>query len=164
VISSRCNAFRWAGGPRSRPLQHLAMLVFTLAALVLTSCGRSGGASHPPPTSPDPTPSASVSAGSSPSMVPASSAPGQVETVEQVNATGMGGAFKPAQVRVPKGGTVQWVNHSGNIHNVTFADPSLGASPIMYANDRYSRTFQRSGTYHYACTFHPGMEGTITVG
>jgi plastocyanin len=84
-------------------------------------------------------------------------------TVEQINASTMGGAFSPKEIHLNAGGTVHWINHSGNIHNVTFDDRSLGASPIMYKGDSYEKKLDRPGRYHYVCTFHPGMEGTVVV-
>ena len=85
-------------------------------------------------------------------------------TVMQVNATGKGGAFDPEVVKVPVGGVVMWVNNSGNIHNVTFADTSIKPSTVMSKGDSFMVTFPKAGTYKYSCTYHPGMDGTVEVG
>ncbi|MGH7883584.1 MAG: cupredoxin domain-containing protein [Candidatus Dormibacteraceae bacterium] len=141
----------------SHVLRYLVALSLSLSLIGLTSCGSSDNTAPSPSESPS----------SSPALTSTPSAPAAVSqavTVEQVNATGMGGAFSPAQVNIPVGGSVQWINHSGNVHNVTFDDSSIGTSPIMYANATYSKTFTKPGTYHYACTYHPGMEGTVIVG
>ncbi len=109
--------------------------------------------------------SASPSA-ASPAPSGASLTSGQADdvvTVEEINASNAGGAFSPKEIHVNAGGTARWVNNSGNIHNVTFDDRSLGASPIMYKGDSYDKRIDRPGRYHYACTFHPGMEGTVIV-
>jgi plastocyanin len=106
-------------------------------------------------------PSAPALAGASPSSSPA---PGPAAaSIEEVNATGKGGDFKPGTVNIRAGQSVEWVNHSGNIHNVTFDDRSLTGSTTMSANESFRATFPRPGSYHYICTFHPGMEGTIVV-
>ncbi|HEX3605427.1 MAG TPA: plastocyanin/azurin family copper-binding protein [Candidatus Dormibacteraeota bacterium] len=72
-------------------------------------------------------------------------------------------AFDPTAVTVSAGGVVQWTNAGGPAHNVTFdANPEL-TSGTMNAGDKYELKFTRAGTYPYHCTFHPGMEGTVTV-
>ncbi len=129
--------------------------------ILAAACGGSQTASsHTATASPSP------SAASSPAPSEASPSSGQanqVVTVEETNASNAGGAFSPKEIHLNAGGTVRWVNHSGNIHNVTFDDRSLGASPIMYKGDSYEKKLDRPGRYHYACTFHPGMEGTVLV-
>ena len=82
--------------------------------------------------------------------------------VTEVNATGMGGAFSPATVSIRAGDQVEWTNKSGNIHNVTFSTPEAH-SPVMFAGDRWSQAFPTAGTFHYVCTYHPGMEGSVVV-
>ena len=74
----------------------------------------------------------------------------------------MGGAFSPASVSVHVGDSVEWTNKSGNIHNVTFATPAVH-SPVMFAGETWKQTFTTPGTFHYVCTYHPGMEGEIVV-
>ncbi|MGI8562911.1 MAG: cupredoxin domain-containing protein [Candidatus Dormibacter sp.] len=138
------------------------------AFLSLAACGAGGGGSSSQATA-SPTdhahmsmsPTAAPTAAPSPS---ASQAPAPAAAmVEEVNATNKGGDFKPASTNIKVGETVVWINHSGNIHNVTFDDKSLGNSSTMSANESFSKKFDKPGTYHYVCTFHPGMEGTIVV-
>ncbi len=134
------------------------------AGLLAAGCGGSPTAnSHTATASTSPSAASPVSAGSSPTSASTSGQADQVVTVEEINASNMGGAFSPKEVHLSAGGTVRWVNHSGNIHNVTFDDRSLGASPIMYKGDSYEKKLDRPGRYHYVCTFHPGMEGTVVV-
>jgi plastocyanin len=33
----------------------------------------------------------------------------------------------------------------------------------MNSGDKYQVKFTKAGTYQFHCTFHPGMEGTVTV-
>jgi plastocyanin len=134
------------------------------AGLLAAGCGGPITSSHTATASPSPSTASPLPAGSSPaSASPTSGQADQVVTVEEINASNMGGAFSPKEVHLSAGGTVRWVNHSGNIHNVTFDDRSLGASPIMYKGDSHEKKLDRPGRYHYVCTFHPGMEGMVVV-
>ncbi len=146
----------------------LAAAIMTLAA-----CGGGGSSGSSQATS-QPTehmsmsPSAPASAAPSASASPSASQSAQpagpaAAMVEQVNASNKGGDFKPASVTIKAGETVGWVNHSGNIHNVIFDDKSLGNSTTMSANETFSKKFDKPGSYHYVCSFHPGMEGTVVV-
>lgn len=81
------------------------------------------------------------------------------ETVQQTNQL----SFDPASVSLSVNGVVEWSNTSGVPHNVTFdADPEL-TSQTMGPGDKYEVKFTRAGQYAYHCTFHPGMNGTVTV-
>lgn len=141
------------------------LLVVTLGTLTLAiaACGgaSSGAAADSPgmassrPADGKPSPS--------PSPSPRPSAPATTANVFEVNATGRGGAFDPPQLGVAIGTTVHFKNVSGNIHNVTFNDSSIKSSGVMSPGDGFDVTFPMPGTYTYRCTFHPGMDGTITV-
>lgn len=70
-------------------------------------------------------------------------------------------AVDPDGIDVAEGDTVEWV-HEGEIpHNVTVDDE---ASDSLSTGDSYRRTFGEDGELAYSCTFHPGMDGTVTVG
>jgi len=71
-------------------------------------------------------------------------------------------AFTPAELTVPVGATVTWVNHQGARHDVVATDGSF-TSPLFGQDETYSFTFTTPGTYPYVCSIHPGMEGTIIV-
>jgi len=136
-------------------------ILILAAGLLLAACGSGATtAGTVAPASPSPAPTTASAPSPSPAAVASGSGPTIV--VKEVNATNMGGAFEPASLTVHVGDTVQWVNSSGNIHNVTFATGGI-TSPIMYAGEKFSYTFSKAGTYRYTCTFHPGMDGTILV-
>jgi plastocyanin len=81
------------------------------------------------------------------------------QTVQETGAL----KFDPASITLSVGGVVQWINAGSVVHNVTFdANPEL-TSQTMSKGDKYELKFTRAGTYAYHCTFHPGMDGTITV-
>ncbi len=140
----------------------IAAALLAFASALALSCGgaqssssQGGGMAHTA------SPSASASGTASPSAAAAGSPAGApAMTVTEVNAPGMGGAFSPANITIKTGETVEFINKSGNIHNVTFPDMH---SPVMYGGDKWSATFTKPGTYKYVCTYHPGMEGVVTV-
>lgn len=69
-------------------------------------------------------------------------------------------SFKPDALTVHQGDTVVFQNDDDVTHNVT-AD-SLKSGDIG-AGKSWKYTFSKAGTYAYVCTYHPGMQGTITV-
>ena len=87
--------------------------------------------------------------------------------------------FEPAEITVSVGDRVQWRN-VGNIAHTVTTDPSKvadrngvsvpsGAKPwdsgLLGADETFSRTFDKPGTYAYVCIPHEGarMVGTVTV-
>jgi plastocyanin len=71
-------------------------------------------------------------------------------------------AFTPAELTVPVGATVTWVNHQGARHDVVAADGTF-TSPLFGDGEAFSFTFAAPGEYPYVCSIHAGMEGTIIV-
>jgi amicyanin len=70
-------------------------------------------------------------------------------------------AFDPASIRVKVGSTVRWVNQDSVPHRILFTD---GAdSTVLAGSQSWSRKFDLAGTYDYACTIHPAMQGTVIV-
>ena len=67
-----------------------------------------------------------------------------------------------AQLTVPVGATVVWVNNGPTIHNVA-ADDLSWSSPILQQGETYSIVFNAPGTYPVLCSIHPEMRGTVTV-
>ena len=71
-------------------------------------------------------------------------------------------AFSPATVTVKAGSTVVWTNDDSIQHDVTFDGGGI-ASNTLNQNDTFSHTFPTAGTYHYICSIHPFMHGTVIV-
>ena len=71
--------------------------------------------------------------------------------------------FNPSGSSIKAGDVIEWDNASGVAHNVTFDDYSSITSDTMNSGDKYQVKFTKAGTYQYHCTFHPGMDGSITV-
>jgi plastocyanin len=70
--------------------------------------------------------------------------------------------FSPATVTVKAGATVTWTNLDDEPHTV-FSDAGLFRSSALDTKDNFSYKFDKPGTYHYLCTIHPRMVGTIVV-
>lgn len=73
-------------------------------------------------------------------------------------------AFSPDKASAAVGDTVSWTNREsdGTAHRVSFdGGPE---SPDIAPGKSYSRTFSSKGTFHYLCSLHTYMEGTVTVG
>jgi plastocyanin len=71
--------------------------------------------------------------------------------------------FAPTSASVKNGDVVEWDNSGSIAHNVTFDQFQAITSAVMSGGDKYQVKFTKGGTYQYHCTFHPGMDGTITV-
>jgi plastocyanin len=70
--------------------------------------------------------------------------------------------FAPVALRVTAGSTVTWTNKDDEPHTVV-SDTGLFRSGAMDTNESFSYRFDKPGTYHYACSIHPRMIGTIVV-
>jgi plastocyanin len=74
-----------------------------------------------------------------------------------------GVAFNPAVVTVPVGTTVDWKwEDNGIAHDVVSVGPGPLHSALQATGD-YDYRFSTPGTYHYQCSVHPFMLGTIVV-
>jgi plastocyanin len=72
--------------------------------------------------------------------------------------------FNPTSSSIKAGGVVQWTNSGSVPHNVTFDQDGSVSSQTMQQGDTWQVKFTTAGSYPYHCTFHPGMDGTVTVG
>jgi len=84
---------------------------------------------------------------------------GAVESL-QIDISGF--AFGPADVTVPAGTTVTWMNLDGAPHKVV-SDDGAWQSPTLEDGESFSFTLDTPGTYAYHCSIHPSMQATITV-
>jgi plastocyanin len=72
--------------------------------------------------------------------------------------------FSPAAIEVPAGTSLTWVNEDDTVHTVVGSDrDSPLKSPALDTDDHYAVVMSKPGTYHYFCSLHPHMTGTIVV-
>jgi plastocyanin len=73
-------------------------------------------------------------------------------------------AFTPGSISIKKGTTVTWTNKDATGHTVTESDGQTGpVSQLLSNGQTYSFTFSQAGTFHYHCTIHTYMNGTVIV-
>ena len=73
-------------------------------------------------------------------------------------------AFKPAELTVPVGSKVTWLNRDDVPHTATSTTkPRAFDSHTLDTDERFSHVFSKSGTYEYFCAVHPHMTGKVIV-
>src|SRR5215210_6091782 len=70
--------------------------------------------------------------------------------------------YSPAELSVPAGTSVRFVNLDTDIHTVSQRGGGI-ESGLLFQRDVWSYTFDTPGTYEYFCLPHPFMVGKITV-
>jgi plastocyanin len=70
--------------------------------------------------------------------------------------------FAPTPLTVKAGTTVTWTNMDDEPHAVS-SDTGLFKSGGLDTNESFSFKFDKPGTYHFTCSIHPRMVGTIIV-
>ena len=70
-------------------------------------------------------------------------------------------AFSPDRVDMKVGETVSFVDKDEIAHTAT-AEGTFDSGTVRQG-DRFDFTATQAGTFHYLCSFHPGMAGTISV-
>jgi plastocyanin len=70
--------------------------------------------------------------------------------------------FMPTTLTVKAGDKVTWVNKDEEPHTVT-SDTGVFRSGAMDTDGSFSYKFDQPGTYHFTCSIHPRMVGTIVV-
>ena len=70
--------------------------------------------------------------------------------------------FATKSLTVSAGSTVTWTNKDDEPHTVV-SDGAVFRSGALDTDESFSFRFDKPGTYHYACSIHPRMVGTIVV-
>jgi plastocyanin len=70
--------------------------------------------------------------------------------------------FVPMALTVNAGSTVTWANTDDEPHTIV-SDTGLFRSGAIDTNESFSFKFDKPGTYHFTCSIHPRMVGTIVV-
>ena len=92
-------------------------------------------------------------------MAPSAGATGRTTTTVSIQDF----FFSPANVSVPAGTTVTWVNE-GNVPHTVTSDDGQFDSGVLMPGDSYTVMFKGQGTITYHCMIHPSMTGSVTVG
>src|SRR5690348_7008390 len=72
--------------------------------------------------------------------------------------------FAPTTTTVKVNDIVEWTNTGSVPHNITFDSPNTALDDTTFnGGNTWQVRFTQAGTYQYKCTFHPGMNGTVTV-
>jgi plastocyanin len=90
------------------------------------------------------------------------SAPSSAQTSNQTQIEVKDFKFAPTPLTVKAGSTVTWTNKDDEPHTVV-SDTGEFKSGGMDTNDSFSHKFDRPGTYHFTCSIHPRMVGTVVV-
>ena len=70
--------------------------------------------------------------------------------------------FAPTPLKIRAGTAVMWLNQDDEPHTIV-SDTGLFRSGGIDTNESFTYTFEKPGTYHFACSIHPRMVGTIVV-
>jgi len=70
--------------------------------------------------------------------------------------------FAPDSLTIKAGTTVTWANKDDEPHSVV-SDTGLFRSGARDTDETFSFKFDKPGTYHFTCSIHPKMVGTIIV-
>ena len=72
-----------------------------------------------------------------------------------------GMAFTPSTITVTAGTTITWTNKDALDHTVTSTTSLFNGT--VSAGKTFSQIFSTAGTYHYFCSIHNTMTGTVVV-
>ena len=88
--------------------------------------------------------------------------PSAAETSDMAKIVVKDFTFNPTPLTVKTGATVTWTNMDDEPHTVV-SDTGTFKSGGMDTNESFSYKFDKPGTYHFTCSIHPRMVGTIVV-
>lgn len=137
--------------------------VLVLGMMLLSGCGStpSTGTTGTTGTTTAPTATSAPPATTSPSTTPSN---GTQIMISGTSASNF--AFSPGTITIKAGTTIVWTNMSDAPHTST-SDPgspvTWDSGPLNTNGGTFSMTFSTPGTYHYHCSIHPFMHGTIVV-
>ncbi len=87
---------------------------------------------------------------------------GAAHAAEPIKIGVKGFMFNPVTITVAAGSQVTWVNLDEEPH-VVASDTGMFRSGGLDTNDTFTFKFDKPGTYHYTCSIHPKMVGTVIV-
>jgi plastocyanin len=96
------------------------------------------------------------------SLAAASFSCGAAHAAEPIKIGVKGFMFNPVSIIVTAGSQVTWVNLDDEPHTVA-SDTGVFRSGGLDTNETFTVKFDKPGTYHYTCSIHPKMIGTVIV-
>jgi plastocyanin len=133
------------------------MRTFPTLLVAVLLVGPAACSSDDDTATPSPAPSASSAAPTTSATAPATSG-----TVHDVRAL-KGNRFSPTALTLAVGDSVKVTNSDPDVpHNFIVA--GVGSSPTLQSADTFTLRFDKAGSFEFVCSFHDGMEGTVTVG
>ena len=73
-----------------------------------------------------------------------------------------GNRWSQGSLSLKAGDTVVVTNADPDVAHY-FVASGVGRSETLQPGDTFRLTFPKAGTFDFVCTFHPGMEGEVTV-
>lgn len=74
-----------------------------------------------------------------------------------------GERFGTSHVVVDSGTRVRWANTDSVTHDLVVRTPGAVVDSELHPRNTESVTFDKPGTFEFACRIHPGMTGSVTV-
>jgi plastocyanin len=71
--------------------------------------------------------------------------------------------YRPPTITVARGGKVTWRNLDATPHTATVGGPHAFDTGSLKRGASRTIALSTPGTYHYTCSFHPFMHGTVRV-
>ena len=71
--------------------------------------------------------------------------------------------FRPQELMVASGDTIEWVNKDVVAHTATSATAGIFDSKLIAPDKSWKLTIRRKGDLSYICTYHPTMTGRLRV-
>ncbi len=72
-------------------------------------------------------------------------------------------AFSPSELHIKAGTKVTWTNDDTAPHDITQTNGNTLKSQTLHKGEKFSFTFNTSGTYEYICSIHPMMKAKVIV-
>jgi len=69
-------------------------------------------------------------------------------------------SFQPETLNIKVGDSVVWTNEDNTVHDIV---SGIFKSPLIKSGESFTFTFDKAGSYDYACGIHPSMKGRIIV-
>ena len=135
------------------------MILLTAATAGVGACGGAGGCNRVPGS--DPRGSTTINHEPAMAAQMETAAP-QAAAPQTLNISIDNFTFTPAQLTIPAGSRIVWINRDDAPHTVV-SDTRIFSSKALDTDDRFEHVFTTPGTYPYFCSIHPHMTAQVIV-